>query len=236
MEIYRRFAIIGEILIFLLWVGLPCALAFEVEGKIKVAPPFPAPAKIPVKKDQATCGPEQISQGLLVSGDGLVQNAVVWLDGDFLKIPNEHAAEPPILNQKNCRFVPHILLVPKNQPFQVGNEDPMAHDVRIFEDATMLFRFEMDAYAKPVEKKLERAGRFVVRCGLHSWMHAFVISTEHPFYAISDETGTFRLRDVPAGHYTLHIWHEMLGETSLPIDVSKSVADISYLFSKANSS
>ena len=137
---------------------------------------------------------------------------------------------PPVLDQKNCHFIPHILLVPKNHAFQVSNSDPMAHDVRAFEGADMLFRFEMDAFAPPVEKKFENSGRFVIRCGLHKWMHAFAVVTENPFYAVTDEHGNFKLTGVPAGKYRLRIWHETLGEAEKEADLTSSVRDFAFTF------
>ncbi len=195
-----------------------------------MSPPFPAPVVIAVDKKHESCGKEQISQSLLVSSDGFLQNAVVSLEGTF---DGAHFAEPaatPVLDQKNCHFAPHILLVSKNQTFQVSNSDSMAHDVRIFDGAEMFIRFEMDAFAPPVEKKIEKNGRFVIRCGLHKWMHAFAIVTEHPFYAVTDDRGRFRIAGVPAGKYRFRIWHEKLGEAEKEVDLVAPVHDFAFTF------
>ena len=180
------------------------------------------------EKHQSSCHKEQTSQSLIVSNDGYLQNAVISLKGDFKGHPSQ---EMPsfTMDQKNCNFEPHILIVPENSSFWVANSDPMAHDVRVFRDADMLFRFEMDVSEKPVEKKLEK-GTYLVRCGLHPWMHAFIITTAHSYYAVSNEKGEFALNDVPAGKHILHIWHETLGEAEIPIEVTHSIQDFSYTF------
>ena len=139
----------------------------------------------------------------------------------------------PLLDQKNCHFEPHVLLVNRGQNFLVGNADPMGHDVRAFEGAKMLFRFEMESTQAPVEKRFDRPGRFVIRCGLHPWMHAYVISADHPYYAVSDADGKFYLRNVPKGNYVLNVWHERLGEVRIPIELENSIADFSYTFESA---
>ncbi len=109
----------------------------------------------------------------------------------------------------------------------------MAHDVRIFDQADMLVRFEMDVNDKPVEKRLEKAGTYVVRCGLHKWMHAFIVNTPHPYFAITGEEGEFLLPNVPQGKYLLHIWHETLGETEMPLEVAGNISDFSCTFHRA---
>lgn len=207
--------------------------AYEIQGEISVAAPYPGPKKIQVKKKHhGVCASEQISQSLVVSEEGGLKNAVVSLKGNF---ESKTAADSgiPVLDQKSCNFQPHVLVVPNAKPFHVANSDPMDHDVRVFDQADMLFRFEMDAFDEPVEKQLDRAGTYVVRCGLHPWMHAFVVSAEHPYYAVSDQSGEFRLTGVPPGHYNLHIWHETLGEGQMPIEVEKDIHGLSYTFQHA---
>lgn len=230
MEVRSTVAVIQFLCFFLMLNST--AQAYEIEGRLRLAPPWPKRDSIPVKKDVMTCGDSQRSQTLMISDDGFLQNAVVSLESERLADSDQklELQTKPFLNQKDCHFTPHILLVPQSDSFLVGNEDPMAHDVRAFQGSHMLFRFEMDAHSSPVEKKLNQTGRFVIRCGLHSWMHAYVISTEHPFYAVSDSGGKFKLEAVPAGSFELKIWHEVLGEVRIPLTVSESIPDFSYTF------
>lgn len=228
MEIYRRQAV--TFLATLLFIaGVPAAWSFEIEGKVQVAPPFREAAKIAVDEKHAACGSEQVSQALVVSEDGGLKNAVVSLGGDLVA-ETEPVAGVPLLDQRDCHFVPHVLIVTKNLPFQVGNGDPMAHDVRAFDGSKMLFRFEMEPSDRPVVKKFDRAGRFVIRCGLHPWMHAYVISTPHSYFAVSGEDGTFHLSNVPAGNHTVRIWHETLGEAEVAVALSRDIREFSYTF------
>ncbi len=207
------------------------AAANEIQGTISMAPPYPAVKKIPVnEKYRDACSSEQESQSLIVSHEGLVKNAVVFLEGDFKDEASVAVTDVPVIDQKRCNFTPHILIVGQGQPFRISNSDPIAHDVRSFERAKMLFRFEMDSLEQPVEKKFEQPGIYLLRCGLHPWMHAFIVSAPHRYYAISDEQGKFELPNIPKGKYTLKIWHETLGEVKVPVDVSNSISDFSYTF------
>lgn len=227
MEIYRRLSIIIFLLTFFFIRSLQ-AWAFDLEGKINVASPWPKVQEIEVKKDQGSCGHSQASQALLISEKGDLKNAVVWLEG--VENKNSTTSSSPMMDQKKCHFEPHILLVPQGRHFLIGNSDPMGHDVRAFDGSHMLFRFETEPNSKPVEQKFEQPGRFVLRCGLHPWMHAYVISIDHDYYSVSDADGKFYLKDVPKGNYTLRIWHEQLGETQVPIQLSESILDFLYTF------
>lgn len=214
---------------------LSCLIAqwgwtYEIRGKIGIAQPYPTVKEIRVrKKVHDACKDVQDSQSLIVSSDGFVKNAVISLKGKFSN-PRRGVALQPQVDQSKCRFDPHVLLVPKGQPFLVSNSDPMGHDVRLFDGAKMLFRFEMDASDKPVAKAIDQPGTYVLRCGLHPWMHAFVVSTDHAYYDASDEEGGFWLRDVPEGKGVLNIWHETLGEVDIPIEIKGSMYDFVYLF------
>ena len=72
-----------------------------------------------------------------------------------------------------------------------------------------------------------------MRCGLHPWMHAFVVQAAHDLYAVSGPDGTFSLKNVPPGRHTLHLWHETLGEVQVPVDMSQPVNHFSYTFKHA---
>lgn len=204
-------------LIFSLIIGdLSAVYAQEISGRIQIEPPYPPVKMIKVrKKTQDSCAEDQISKSLLVSSSGGVANAVIWLEGDFKT--TAPAGTEMTLDQKDCNFEPHVVVVPPSGGLRVRNSDPLAHDVRAFEKASMLFRLDMDTKAKPELRTFQKPGIHVMRCGLHPWMHAFVVQAAHDFYAITDGEGSFILKNVPAGAQKLHIWHETLGETVLEI-------------------
>lgn len=202
----------------LIW-DLAQVQAQEISGRIQIEPPYPAIKRIKVrKKTQDSCAENQISRSLRVSSTGGVANTVVWLEGDFkTTVP---AKTQMTLDQMDCNFEPHVVLIPPGGLLRVCNSDPLAHDVRAFEKAHMLFRLDMDTKAKPELLSFEKPGIHVIRCGLHPWMHAFAVQAAHDFYAVSDNEGNFALKNVPAGTQKLHIWHETLGESVLEIKAS----------------
>lgn len=220
----------------------PTLSAQDISGQIRLEPPYPIAQVVKVKKKvQDSCDNEQISKSLLVTSKGGVANVVLWLEGTFSaqggSTSGGEARSLPeqfvILDQKRCNFEPHVILIPPGARLRVLNSDPLAHDVRAFDAADMLFRIDMDTKAKPEERNFQKSGIYVIRCGLHPWMHAFAVQAAHDFYAVTNEDGTFVLKNIPSGKQTLHLWHETLGEVKIPLDVNESIQDFSYTFKNA---
>lgn len=223
-------------LFFCVSVGSLSVSADEISGQIKIEPPYPTVKMVKVrKKVQDSCAEEQISKSLLVSSEGGLANAVLWLEGEFSGEAQSLSKQAVTLDQTRCNFEPHVVLVPPGSRLQILNSDPLAHDVRAFEKAIMLFRLDMDTRSKPEERFFEKPGIYTIRCGLHPWMHAFAVQAAHDFYAVTDTTGDFTLENVPAGKHMLHIWHETLGKVEMPLEVNASTKDFSYTFKNVSS-
>ncbi len=204
--------------------------AGEIQGSVLLEPPYPEIKAVKVeKKVKDSCSDVRKPEGLLVSKTGGIQNAVVWLEGDFEK---KYTANPeqPVFDQKSCRFEPHVVIIPAGKDFQVVNSDPVTHDIRGFDGAKMLFRFEMGEDDKPVTKVFQKPGIYLLRCGFHTWMHAIAVNAPHAYYAVSDSSGHFILKDVPEGAYKLHLWHETLGEAAVSLELHEAVENFSYTF------
>jgi hypothetical protein len=72
-----------------------------------------------------------------------------------------------------------------------------------------------------------------IRCDVHAWMRAWVGALDHPFFAVTDERGAFRLSDLPPGSYTIEAWHERLGTTSEQVVVSAGeMKDVVFTFTR----
>ena len=67
--------------------------------------------------------------------------------------------------------------------------------------------------------KIDRAGMIVIKCDIHGWMQAFIRVDPHPYHAVSDAGGSFRIDNIPPGNYTLEVWHEALGSQQMPVRI-----------------
>jgi hypothetical protein len=131
-------------------------------------------------------------------------------------------------DQKGCEFRPHILLFPAGSRVRIRNTDGILHNTTVTAETNRTFTVAQPKYRRTVIKRIaEPEMPIKVRCDVHSWMSAWWISQEHPYYALTDEHGAFTLTDVPPGTYTLEAWHETLGKTTTPVTVSaKAVARV----------
>ena len=131
-------------------------------------------------------------------------------------LPRETGDKPIQIDQQKCIFIPHVLLVPAGVEFEVLNSDPVLHsfhtlgahnkELNIIQTKTKRRRLPLTF---PEPDTIE------VVCDVHSWMKAWIIVTEHPYYALTDADGQFRLENVPEGSYRIRAWHEELG--TLPV-------------------
>ena len=212
------------------WWTAAAVCASEMSGRVQLDGPRPEPVEIPVVEKSPNysvkgCGTSKRSPRLLVSAEGGVANAVVWLQA---------AAEgqtPPVtatMDQQACEFIPHVLLVPRGSTVTIGNSDPIVHNVRIFREAQMLVHEWQPPAPQPnaISWRFDDAGRFLVRCGVHAWMSAWVIVAEHPYYALSDADGHFTIPQAPPGASTLRVWHEALGAQQQSVVVNDNTAPV----------
>ncbi|MBI4398594.1 MAG: hypothetical protein HY586_05665 [Candidatus Omnitrophica bacterium] len=197
---------------------------YDIEGTVEIEAPYPKPIRIQIPEQYiAECETGRVSPRLKISSEGNVANAVIELKG----VPEDSfrgvEAKEFTLDQNHCEFLPHALIIPKGGILSILNSENVLHNVRVFDEKSlMLFNVATPAGSAPLKKQFNESGRFLIRCGLHHWMHALVIVQGHPFYALTDESGHFKISGVPDGNYTLTVWHEALGELAIPVDSKNS--------------
>jgi hypothetical protein len=185
--------------------------AGTITGTVKWSGPLPHTATFPIDKDPQICDPDSQKtrdlERLVVGQQNGVANTVVFLKdisrGKPLEIPEERRS----LDQKRCRYEPHILLVPQNGSLQLKSSDAVLHTVHM--DGAATYNLPFPFTDRTVSRTMPTAGLVNVRCnGGHSWMNAEILVVPHPYYAVTDESGKFELTDVPPGQYEIVAWHE----------------------------
>ena len=195
-----------------------------ISGTVKWSGPVPKAPKLPITKDSKVCDPESHKtrdlERLLVDTDGGVANTVVFLkdisQGKAMDLPDAHQ----YLDQKNCRYVPHIMLIPQGSSLQAKSSDPVLHTVHMTGVASNNIPFPMQN--QTISIHLDHNGVVELKCNAgHVWMNAEILVVKNPYYAVTDEHGFFRLTDVPPGKYEIEAWHEgwqnMSAETVLDV-------------------
>ncbi|HSI73449.1 MAG TPA: hypothetical protein VK934_09750 [Fimbriimonas sp.] len=129
--------------------------------------------------------------------------AAVWLEGSEKSTPLTKA----LVDQRDRAFEPHVSIVTVGTKMQFPNNDTVTHNV--FADYNSN-KFNVGTYPRGKSKAVtfNQKGLVVLLCNLHSEMSAFVVVVDTPFYSVADGKGIYKVPAVPAGKYTLHVWHE----------------------------
>lgn len=160
--------------------------------------------------------------GVARSGDQPAARAVVWLTAPGVTT----AAEPRrvVLDQRNLRFDPQVLVVQVGTTVELPNNDRVLHNVFSFRDGK---RFDLGLYPVGTVRRVtfDRPGVSRVFCNIHPNMAAYVVAVDTPLFAVTDEAGRFTLRAVPRGEYAYHAWRPAAAELrgTLTIDESANL-------------
>ena len=191
--------------------AVPLGSVGTITGTVKWSGPLPRVVGFPINKDPEICDPESHKtrdlERLVVGPEGGVANTVVFLknisSGKAMNIPEPRR----FLDQKHCRYEPHILLVAQNGPLQMKSSDATLHTVHM--DGAATYNLPFPFTNQIVSRTMPAVGLVNLKCnGGHAWMNAEIWVIAHPYYAVTDESGRFELTDVPPGEYELVAWHE----------------------------
>lgn len=225
---FIKSAVIGSFLLLM----LTCiAYAGTIKGKIVFEGTPPPVEKVEVKSDVATCGHEkEINHLILGEGSGIA-NAVV--------IINDASGTPALkegsLDQVKCQFDPHVQVLPVGTTLKITSSDAVLHNSHgFYEDGSTAFNIAVPIVGIDMPTQLNKAGIIKLRCDAgHTWMNAYIIVTDKPFYAMTDKDGNFVLENVPAGNYELEIWQEWLGKQTQTLEVKETDMTVTYTLKKS---
>jgi plastocyanin len=207
-----------------------------ITGTIVVAGAVPPAGIIRLDGDPkcaALAGDEERRTEYILTGDGnTLKNVFVYvkdgLPGGIYPVP----AEPVVLDQQQCRYVPRVLGLQVGQQLTIKNSDPLLHNVRA--EGAINEPFDVGTPVQGMEVKRSFATREVMvpfKCNVHAWMNAYVGVLEHPYFAVSDGSGRFTLPQLPAGTYTIEVWHEQFGTQTQQVTVAaREARDLTFTY------
>ena len=192
------------------------ALAGDVRGVVKFGGTPPKEQPIKTTKDQTVCGQSVEDESVEVS-NGKLKNVVLTVQGAPKPPPGTEPVRVTI-DQTKCHYVPHVQAAAVGTPIDILNSDPILHNIHGFLGQATQFNLAMPIKDQKISKVLAKPGLINVKCDVHSWMHAYIVVTDVPF-AVTGADGTFVIKGVPAGTYTLTAWQEKLGEKTAQVTV-----------------
>jgi plastocyanin len=211
--------------------------AGSIGGTIHFTGKAPERVEIDMAQDPV-CGasPANNTEQYVVHGGGLANVFIYVKDGLGNRI-YPAPSDPVVVDQKGCRFTPHVVGAMVGQPVKFTNSDPTMHNVHMTpqiggNQTTDISQAPNGAGETRTLAKPELM--IPVRCNNHPWMEAFINVSANPFFAVSDADGHFTIKGLPPGTYTIVADHEVLGQQSATVTVTaKGTAAQDFTYSGA---
>lgn len=191
----------------------------SVSGAVKFDGSAPKPAKIDMSQDPACKGTNEAET--VVADGGKLANVFVYVKEGLGNRTFDVPKDPVVLDQKGCRYHPHVLGVMTGQTVQIKNDDPTTHNIHPTPKDNREWNESQPPQASPIEKNFAREEIMLpVKCNQHPWMKMYVNVVKNPFYAVTDKDGKYEIKGLPPGDYTIAFVHEKLGEQTQKVTVA----------------
>jgi plastocyanin len=214
------------------------ATAGEVKGTVVIEGAAPANALIKMAADPVCAREntgEQKQETFTIGSDGKsLANVFVYVKDGLGNFSYDVPGDPIVLTQKGCRYSPHVFGLQVGQKLQVVNEDPTLHNIHASPTANGEFNFGQSLQGQKNFTPRPFTVKEVMvpfKCDVHGWMNAYVGVLDHPYFAVTTTDGTFSLKTLPPGTYTIEAWHEKLGTTTQTVTVGdKETKTVDFVF------
>tara|TARA_B100000131_G_C18094505_1_gene603485 strand:- start:1084 stop:1794 length:711 start_codon:yes stop_codon:yes gene_type:complete len=161
-----------------------------------------------------------LSENFKMASDGSMAEALVYLKN--VSYNGGIPSEPAVLDQKGCIYVPHVFGMVAGQELLIKNSDATLHNIHSMPKVNKEFNFAMPKVVKKKKATFSKSepSPFYIKCDVHPWMKSWVLVSDHPYFAVTDEKGKFSIEGIPAGTYEVVCWQEKFGKRTLSAKVT----------------
>lgn len=195
------------------------SLTGTIEGTVSVGgTTIPSSTRVENSTDPEVCGIEHSLQDLVVSPETRgVRYTIVTIEGvEDGRVPS-HEPERLVIDNRDCRFVPHVMVATIGDTIVAVNSDSTLHNTHYY--GPMRSNIALAEEGMAVPRPTRRLGLVTVLCDVHGWMKAYIRIDPHHLHAVTDASGHFRIEGIPPGDYQLRFWHERLGERLVDLEI-----------------
>lgn len=210
----------------------------SLKGAVKFEGAGLKPARIDMSSDP-NCAKAHTTpattEDLVVGGNGALANVIVYVADGLGDRTFETPPQAAEIEQKGCQYKPHVLAMQTNQKLDVINNDPTTHNIHPMPNNNREWN-KSQPHGMAVEETFTREEIVIpVKCNIHPWMRAYIAVFKHPFFAVTDKDGSFDLKNLPPGTYTIKAWHEKLGTLTQKVTVGGSeTKTLDFVFKSAS--
>jgi len=200
----------------------PATGGATVTGKVAFAGAAPAKEQIKMDADAycKTAHSEPVyTEDAVVNGNGTLEWVLVYVKDAQGKFPAPSTAVT--LDQRGCQYHPHVFGIMAGQDLKIVNSDGTLHNIHALPKVNSEFNIGQPFPKMETVKKFDKPEvpvRF--KCDVHKWMGAYCGVFSHPFFATTNDQGTFEIKNLPPGTYTIEAWHEKYGTQDQTVTVS----------------
>lgn len=212
-------------LALLVFVVTAYAMAGDVSGKVSFDGAAPKAARVNMNADPICMKAHKdpvFSQEVVVNKNGTLKNVLVYVKEGLGGKKFDPPATKVTFDQNGCQYSPHVLGIQAGQELVVTNSDPTLHNVHSLSKENPQFNVAQPKKGMTLTKKFDKLETFKVKCEVHTWMNAWMTVFNHPFFAVTGDDGSFDLKKLPAGDYTIEAWHEKYGVQTMKVKVAAS--------------
>jgi plastocyanin len=132
--------------------------------------------------------------------------------------------------QKGCEYIPHVAVLQAGQPLEIANSDQTSHNIHPLAKTNAEWNKSQPPGSPPIEATYDKPEFIAVKCNVHPWMHGYfaVLATSH--FTLTGTDGSYSLKDLPPGKYTVTAWHERMGTQSQEVTVGAAAATANFVF------
>jgi plastocyanin len=145
-----------------------------------------------------------------------IRYVMVFLKGDAVRKWAGTPRQDLVLDNRDCRFEPHVGLLTVGSTIEVKNSDEVYHTTHLYGPGGFQFNPGLTTRGASEKTELTRPGLYQVKCDRHGWMIAWLRVDDHPFHAVTDAKGQYEITGIPPGKHQVEVFHEKFGERPAP--------------------
>jgi hypothetical protein len=201
------------------------ATAGELKGVVSLDGAAPKNPEIKMNADpvcvKQTSGSPQSQETFVVGTDGkTLGNVFVYIKDGLGNYVYDAPSGEATIDQQNCRYHPHVFGMRVGQKLVILNSDPTLHNIHAMPKGNTEFNTGQPIQGMKTEHQFTKKEVMVpFKCDVHGWMNAYVGVLDHPYYAVTAADGTFDIKNVPPGTYTIEAWHEKAGTVTQSVTI-----------------